>query len=497
MPDIAHKEAEVAMQTAYSIVMLIFVFLFYLANPKNKVNQWGCLGVFFMWLGIVKQAIMFEIIPFLHANLGMAGLDVAFSPVWSAFTWAIYVFALPMMVIAALHFAGMAKTKPKSIAIAKVLLGALGLCLSLVYTPLNYGIYQESSQVFWLAFGLYNSGMGIVVTALMSHGIQRERNPKLKKQKRQVALVVTPPLYYWLISVFIIRILNLSAYFELWQLNVFIMLLCVIIFIYSAFRDGFMGLKLISQNYDWNTSVNLMNASTEYANHMIKQQTSTMELCIDQLKSHYISPESSREVRERLDILSRSISALTDYTNRTRRHSQIILLTEETCRIADMLADIISVTRMNHPGISIVNSIGENVFLHCDRVHMTEVFANIVTNAVEAIGDEGLIEITGLREKSKLRLRFRDSGEGIDGDIMKEIFKPHFSTKKSKEKNFGLGLYYCMNVVTKHGGSISAQSEQGRGTTMTVTLPAKRIVVFGDAEELAEGAAQDVCVAQM
>ena len=432
---------------------------------------------------------MFEIIPLIQSYFGISGLDMSFEPIWSILTWAIYVFGVPTFVIACMYFAGIDKTNPRRILQAKILFALLIICLTIIYSPLKYGVYQETSKIFWLIFTLYNFGLGIVATAFMRIGIRSENNTKLKKQKKQVVFVVTPPFYYWLISVFIVRLINISEYFFIWQFNLFIVLICVIVFIIAAFRDGFMGLKLISQNYDWNTSMNLMNTSTEYTSHMIKQQTSTMELCIDQLKSHYIASDSDNEVLERLDILSRSVDALTKYTNRTRRHSQIINLFEERCGIAEMLDYVISTLQMNNTGAAISSDIGDNVYLFCDRVHMIEVFTNILLNSFEAFGADGavsdngaVIEITGGREKSKYRIRFKDNGAGMDDDVIKDIFNPHFSTKKSREKNFGLGLYYCANVVAKHGGSISAESEHGKGTVITIAFPARRVTVNGGGE---------------
>ena len=355
-----------------------------------------------------------------------------------------------------------------------------GLILSFFFSPLLFGEYQLNSSSFWLTYAAYNFSFGIAFAFIAIRGIRTEKSTMLKKQKQRVMLVFLPLLCYWLISVFVPRLIDVfypsdlqSNIFELWQANIFLTLICIFIFIVIAFKDGFMGLRLVSQRYDWNANMDLINISAEYTNHMFKQQAATMELCINQLKEHYISSDSGQEVLERLDILSRSISTLKSFADRIKRHSQIIQLAEEPCKITGLLAN--ATPPAKDSGISIHIEIPENLFLICDRVHMTEVFANIITNAIEAIPKNGIIEISGVYEKSKYRLMFTDNGEGIDSDKLNEIFKPHFNTKKSTEKNFGLGLYYCKNVITEHGGSIFVESIRGKGTTVIITFSSKRV----------------------
>ena len=64
----------------------------------------------------------------------------------------------------------------------------------------------------------------------------------------------------------------------------------------------------------------------------------------------------------------------------------------------------------------------------------------------------------------------RDTGDGISPEIRGDIFKPFFKTKPPA-KGTGLGLYICHRIVEKHGGTISVESEVGKGSTFTVRIP--------------------------
>jgi two-component system NtrC family sensor kinase len=65
-------------------------------------------------------------------------------------------------------------------------------------------------------------------------------------------------------------------------------------------------------------------------------------------------------------------------------------------------------------------------------------------------------------------VRIEDTGSGIDAEQLKRIFEPFFTTKPG---GTGLGLYITHDIVKRHGGSLTVQSESGHGTTFAVELP--------------------------
>ena len=468
------------MKTAYAIAFGIIVLLGYLANPKNKINRGYCLAGVLFWIGAIKEPLMDEILPFFESIFGISGLCLHYEPVQAIFTWILYTIAAPTLLLAVLNLKNSNKTNPKNIHLMRIAMYIPGLIILLFFSPLMFIEYRDTNNpAFWIVYTVYNYSFGIAYAIIAVRGFRAEKNIKLRKQKQRVALLFLPLLCFWLISIFIPRLISINHHvdntaYDLWQLNLVLMLLVVITFLVYAFKDGFMGLRIVTQRYNWNDKMDLINMSATYTNHMFKQQVSTMELCINQLKEHYITADEGQEVVERLNILSRSILTLKNFVDRINRHSQIIQLTEEPCRITDLLAD--AVAPLKESGLLIRIDIADTLFLICDKVHMTEVFTNILINSSEAIQENGMIEITAVFEKSTLRLMFKDNGEGIDPYILNDVFKPHFSTKKSKEKNYGLGLYYCKNVITAHNGRILAESIEGKETTIIIAFPSKRVL---------------------
>lgn len=110
-----------------------------------------------------------------------------------------------------------------------------------------------------------------------------------------------------------------------------------------------------------------------------------------------------------------------------------------------------------------------------DPQQLQQVILNLANNAIQAMGAarrEGTLHVaTGLTpDRSAIRITVSDDGPGIPPDVLPRIFEPLFTTKPPGEGT-GLGLAIVQAIVVEHGGGIAVESECGRGTTFTVTLP--------------------------
>ncbi len=122
-----------------------------------------------------------------------------------------------------------------------------------------------------------------------------------------------------------------------------------------------------------------------------------------------------------------------------------------------------------------------------DAAQINQIVMNLVTNAADAMSEEGgILEVTLgniflQKEKTCLdrvlspgpyvRLRMRDTGEGIEPEIMDRIFEPYFTTKEVG-KGTGMGLSVIHGIVKRHGGGIRVESEPGKGTLFEIYFPA-------------------------
>ncbi|HBF42757.1 MAG TPA: two-component sensor histidine kinase, partial [Desulfobacteraceae bacterium] len=105
-----------------------------------------------------------------------------------------------------------------------------------------------------------------------------------------------------------------------------------------------------------------------------------------------------------------------------------------------------------------------------DQSQLQQVFLNLISNAIDAIGKDGLVEIESRSSDSMINVRITDNGHGIPRDQQKKVFDPFFTTKQG-DKGTGLGLWVTYSIIEKLGGSISLGSRPGTGTTFTVKIP--------------------------
>jgi PAS domain S-box-containing protein len=123
----------------------------------------------------------------------------------------------------------------------------------------------------------------------------------------------------------------------------------------------------------------------------------------------------------------------------------------------------------------------DEVSVYGDQSQLMQVLVNLLLNATQALKEEGLVRIRlsiqNSGPKREALIEIEDNGPGIEASEIKKIFDPFYTTK---ETGFGLGLFISSTIVERHHGSIWAETKQGSGTTMKVTLP----VLSSDAELL-------------
>jgi two-component system NtrC family sensor kinase len=102
------------------------------------------------------------------------------------------------------------------------------------------------------------------------------------------------------------------------------------------------------------------------------------------------------------------------------------------------------------------------------------VFVNLISNAIDAVPGQGTVTVGTCYQDGTARVFVQDTGAGIPPEIQERLFEPFFTTK-DVGKGTGLGLYISHKIVTEHDGSIALESQVGRGTTVSVSLPATAI----------------------
>lgn len=110
-----------------------------------------------------------------------------------------------------------------------------------------------------------------------------------------------------------------------------------------------------------------------------------------------------------------------------------------------------------------------------DKLRLQQALVNLLLNAFQAAGDRAIIILRGNMDvvKHQVRLEVEDNGPGIPPEIITSIFDPYFTTKDVGQGS-GLGLAITHEIITKHGGKISVESELEKGTRFVIILPTEK-----------------------
>jgi signal transduction histidine kinase len=156
--------------------------------------------------------------------------------------------------------------------------------------------------------------------------------------------------------------------------------------------------------------------------------------------------------------------------------SERVELSPQETDVASLLAGVVLSSR-NHAsgsGVELVLDVEEPLTARVDPERISQVFGNLVSNAIKFSPDGGTVTARAHRANSHVVCSIADTGIGMDGQEQEQAFTKFFRSARSRETAIpgaGLGLPISKTIVEGHGGSISLHSEPGKGTTVTVSLP--------------------------
>lgn len=184
------------------------------------------------------------------------------------------------------------------------------------------------------------------------------------------------------------------------------------------------------------------------------------------------------------DKLMLALGKAADSVDRARRISQRLLSfarnTEAVAKeidLADLAREIVELTRKpaDHAGVEVrVRSESGSNKLMVDPYQLRQVLLNLVTNAIQAVGSKGRVEIILGGSPAEAWIEVADDGPGIPPENLERIFEPFFTTKPA-ETGTGLGLSVSRGIVEELGGRLDVESEPGQGAVFRVHLPRGQI----------------------
>lgn len=204
--------------------------------------------------------------------------------------------------------------------------------------------------------------------------------------------------------------------------------------------------------------------------HEIKNPLTPMKLSIQHLRQTYkdkipnfdeVFDQVSRTIIEQIDTLSRIAGEFARFGRMPKpsmESVEINAVISESVALFDQDVNI-EFEMMLEQNLPAVKS---------DREELRRAFINIIRNGIQAMNNAGKMTIRSRTENGNVVIAFRDYGVGMSDEVKAKLFQPNFSTKTD---GMGLGLAITRKSIDDVGGSITAESVVGEGTTVIVSLP--------------------------
>ena len=187
-----------------------------------------------------------------------------------------------------------------------------------------------------------------------------------------------------------------------------------------------------------------------------------------------------KEKRERyLKICEEQLKRLSGLVERilsmSMERRKTLTMKEEEIELSPMVKHLIEEYKLKSDKETVfdIDILPEEMTIHADPMHISNAISNLIDNAIKYSGEEVHIKIKAFSRDRYDIISVADNGIGITADNQKRIFDKFYRVPHGNIHNvggYGLGLYYVRQIIDRHEGSITVESELGKGTTFTIKL---------------------------
>jgi signal transduction histidine kinase len=202
-----------------------------------------------------------------------------------------------------------------------------------------------------------------------------------------------------------------------------------------------------------------------------------VQLLLMMLKEQEVTPSSFLEtpllrIDSQIKRLSRLISEMLDLS---RIEAGKLELQKEVFSLYELLAESVENIRFTNTNHIIKISQDFTGMVYGDKDRIEQVIINLINNAIKYSPDNTAVEVQlYLANENQVAISIKDYGIGIDEEHQQNIFNRFYRAAGQSEENyagFGIGLFIAKEIIERHNGSITVESEKGNGSIFTFTLP--------------------------
>jgi len=213
--------------------------------------------------------------------------------------------------------------------------------------------------------------------------------------------------------------------------------------------------------------------------HELKTPLTSVQMAIHLLLEEVVGPLTSKQIELLLAArqdADRILTMINDLLDLTRIEQGRVRLDLEPLAAAELVDEALNrfKAQAQARGVTLTAAVPEeSLSVMVDRDRIEHVFDNLINNAIQHADRGGTVHVTAATDGDRARFVVEDNGEGIPPEHLSRVFDKFYRVPTTRHSGgAGLGLAIVREIITAHGGQISVDSEPGKGTRFTFTLPA-------------------------
>jgi len=272
------------------------------------------------------------------------------------------------------------------------------------------------------------------------------------------------------------------------------LIVVILVITFLRYRIKQKSLKLITEK---NRLIELVNKELEFLNQELSQSNASKDKFFQIISHELLNPVrwmsnitdmlpkriqsmSVAELQELANVLNQTANQsnklLENLLQWARLHTGRVVFNPEKLNLKEIVYENVEMikSQLAEKKLSLNIEIPDDILIMADKNMLGAVVRNLIENSVKFTHEDGSISFSASLENGLVKVKVSDNGVGISSNDIEKLFKidVHHSTEgTAKEKGTGFGLILCKEYIEKHGGSISVESQQGRGTTFFITIP--------------------------
>ena len=206
--------------------------------------------------------------------------------------------------------------------------------------------------------------------------------------------------------------------------------------------------------------------------HEIKNPLTPIQLNTQRLQKKFKtnSPDFKEVFEESTKVIVSEVNGMKKLLNEFSNFARMPASKPKPNPLHDIIDEVVALYNGVNGNVEIIKSYDAQIkLINIDYDQVKRVFINLIDNAIEAMNNEGRIDIGTYLDKinNTVKIKISDCGEGINTKIQKKLFLPYFTTKK---RGTGLGLAIANRIITDHNGTIKVTPNETKGVTFLLEL---------------------------